>query len=283
VEDRVIFDSHTHVMSRDEVRYPPDLAVPEAPSDDPAGWPKRALVTAEDLSRDMVSAGVDRAVLVQGWSAYQYDNRYVIDAARADPGRFAAVCAVDPLAPGPAEVAATLAAQPEVGGLRIMAGFADSVEPLVGPGARLVWETAGEHALAVVTLVRPYQITALAATASSHRDVPVVVDHCAFVDVANDLMALDPLIDLENVSFVASTAVLRQASNASEVMRTLVDAVGAHRLMWGSIHPAVQGHDYEALVGLAREAADALTRDETALFLHDTAAALWPRRVPGGG
>ena len=43
----------------------------------------------------MDGTGIDRAVLVQAFSSYQYDNRYTADAAAAYPDRMASSCIID--------------------------------------------------------------------------------------------------------------------------------------------------------------------------------------------
>src|SRR4051812_35043937 len=93
----LVVDAHLHVWSLDAARYPfaPDAPyVPEIPGD------------TEMLLRLMARSGVDRAVIIQP-SCYGYDHRYVTETVRAHPGRFAAACLVDPLAPdAPQQLAA---------------------------------------------------------------------------------------------------------------------------------------------------------------------------------
>jgi predicted TIM-barrel fold metal-dependent hydrolase len=54
---------------------------------------------AEEFLNLMDAAKVDRAILVQAFGAYKYDNSYVADAAARYPDRFVAVCIVDAVAP----------------------------------------------------------------------------------------------------------------------------------------------------------------------------------------
>jgi predicted TIM-barrel fold metal-dependent hydrolase len=70
----MIIDTHVHIVAPDQQRYPRKLA-PDS------GW-------VLDMSGDtmlglMNQAGIDRAMLVQAYTAYEYDNDYVADIGRA--------------------------------------------------------------------------------------------------------------------------------------------------------------------------------------------------------
>ena len=74
----MIVDTHVHVISNDQSKYP------------------RRAHTAEwvtDTSGEMLlslnrEAGIDKNVLVQGYGAYDYDNSYAADWVRAHPNKF---------------------------------------------------------------------------------------------------------------------------------------------------------------------------------------------------
>src|SRR3954471_18915485 len=88
-------DTQAHVVSADTDTYPLD-----PPHTDPMGtaqsrWFDAPALAAEDLLARMDDTGIDRAVLVQAYSAYQYDNRYTVDAAAAHPDRLASSCIID--------------------------------------------------------------------------------------------------------------------------------------------------------------------------------------------
>src|SRR5271157_2212992 len=88
-------ESHCHIMSDDQRKYPRDTG----PT--PAAWVRD--LTGEEFLKLMDGAGVDRAILVQAFGAYRYDNSYVADVAARYPDRFVAVCIVDALASDAAE------------------------------------------------------------------------------------------------------------------------------------------------------------------------------------
>src|SRR6202051_4571206 len=86
----MMIESHCHIMSDDQRKYPRDMGP------NPAAWVRD--LPAEEFLNLMDGAGVDRAILVQAFGAYKYDNNYVADAAARYPDRFVAVCIVDSVA-----------------------------------------------------------------------------------------------------------------------------------------------------------------------------------------
>src|SRR3954471_7893238 len=88
-------DTQAHVVSADLDTYPLD-----PPQMDPMGtaqsrWFDAPALAVEDLLARMDDTGIDRAVLVQAFSSYQYDNRYTADAGATDPDRLASSCIID--------------------------------------------------------------------------------------------------------------------------------------------------------------------------------------------
>src|SRR5262249_17777042 len=94
----MIVDSHVHVISPDEERYPlcpAGIAQGTGAERRPAAWYREVPVSAERFLELMAASGVERAVLVQAMGAYSYDNRYAVDSAARYPDRFSSVCSVD--------------------------------------------------------------------------------------------------------------------------------------------------------------------------------------------
>jgi L-fuconolactonase len=84
----MIIDTHVHIVAPDQQRYPRKLAPNN--SDWVIDMPGEAML---ELMR---KAGIDRAILVQAHSAYEFDNSYVADVAIVYPERFVSVCIIDP-------------------------------------------------------------------------------------------------------------------------------------------------------------------------------------------
>jgi len=84
----MIVDAHVHIWKQD-LGFPNPAATFMSPTSD---------IPLELLGRYMDEHGVGRAVLVQPMYPGE-DNSLIADAARAEPGRYAAVCVVDPRLP----------------------------------------------------------------------------------------------------------------------------------------------------------------------------------------
>ena len=85
----MIVDTHVHVVSDDQQKYPRNVT-PGAPSE----WVQD--MNAEKLLSLNAQAGIDKTVLVQAYTAYKYDNSFAADCAAKYPDRFTSVCILDP-------------------------------------------------------------------------------------------------------------------------------------------------------------------------------------------
>jgi L-fuconolactonase len=74
----MIVDTHLHAVSADQGNYPRQVT-PGTPGE----WVRN--MSAEMLL-SLNEAGIDKTVLVQAYSAYQYDNSYTADCAVRYPG-----------------------------------------------------------------------------------------------------------------------------------------------------------------------------------------------------
>jgi len=279
-----VVDSHAHVVSLDERLYP------LSPSGIGGRWFRETPVPLEVLAGLMAEAGVERAVLVQAVGPYGYDNSYILDAARTDPARFTAVCALDPRsATAPGESLRRLVGEGGLlGGVRMFA---------IGPGLRPddawfddalaspVWEAAGELGLAVVMTVLPSQLDEVGRMAGRFPEVAVALDHCGFVDFRSGppYPAARRLLDLApfgNVHLKVTSHVLEGAAGGAEgagaLVERLCEAFGPSRLLWGSDFSQTHNGPYADLVALGRRACTGLAHDDRPLFLKENAMRLWP-------
>ena len=83
----MIIDCHAHIYSPDEKRYPPK----NQPLRVPGG--KGSISDLREISR---AHGVTAVRAVHTVSFYGYDNRYLCDAAKANPDWVSGVCTLDP-------------------------------------------------------------------------------------------------------------------------------------------------------------------------------------------
>src|ERR1700684_3663943 len=91
----MMVESQCHIMAEAQAKYP------RAHGPNPPAWVRD--LSGEDFLRLIIEAGVERAILVQAFGAYRYDNNYVADAAARFPDRFVAVGIVDVVAPDAAD------------------------------------------------------------------------------------------------------------------------------------------------------------------------------------
>ncbi len=274
----MIVDTHTHVVAGDANRYP----LRPMPLD-VGEWFREAPVTAEQLLAEMDTAGVDRGVLVQAYSAYGSDNAYVVDAARAHARRCVGVCIVDVDADAPSTLRA-LAAE-GVGGVRLFAIGNPTLPRLDATEAMPVLETAVELGLQVIVTILPSQLAELRRVLDRFPDVPITLDHCGFPNLLGgppfpEARPLFELAEFSNLHLKVSSHLLETAElvgDPRDLVDRLVAAFGADRLMWGSDFPQTHDRPYPALVELGRHACSRLPGDEQRAFLGDNALRLWPQ------
>jgi L-fuconolactonase len=261
-------DTHVHVVSDDEVRYPLQ------PSDVTGPWYREHPCSIEALLEKMDDAEVDAALLVQAVSAYQFDNRYTLDSARRFPQRCSAVVCTDLSGEGPDANLRGDAAD----GARGVRWWGIGGAALGKP--RSVWDAAAALGLPVVVTIMTDQLEELAATVPTLPSVPIALDHCGFVDWAGGVPpALSALKEYSNVHLKVSTIVLDQMAQHGDPrdgVAALADSFGASRLMWGSDYSQTHDRPYGELAEYARRAATKLGDDDRHALLAGTACRVWP-------
>lgn len=262
-----IVDTHVHVVADDEARYPLN------PSGVTAPWYREDPSSLERLLRLMDDAGVDAAVLVQAISAYRYDNRYTLDAARDAPRRCTPVVCADLAGTDPAAEARRLLAAGGRGFRWVAIHDGGVAEP------RAVWDVVTAAAVPAVVTILAEHLPALAA-ALEHLRLPIALDHCGFADLTQGVPPeLGDLARFPNLHLKVSTIALDAAGAGGDVrdlLPELVDRFGADRLMWGSDYSQTHDRPYADLVEHARHAASKLGDADRGWFLGATARRLWP-------
>jgi L-fuconolactonase len=277
----VIVDAHVHVVAEDKARYP------LRPTGISLDWFRDTPVTVEGLLQRMTAAGVDRAVLVQPMTAYGFDNRYVIDAARTYPDRLTSVVIID-TADDPARRLRAMVNE-GVTGVRLFAIGNPTLTRLDSPGALAVWEVAAELDLRVVVTILSHQLPELRAMLERFPDTRVALDHCGFPDVSGgspyaEAGDLFELATLPNLNLKVSCHLLEQAQatgDPRDLVEQLAAEFGADRLLWGSDYPQTHDRSYAALVGMGRAVCTRLSPTDQRRFLGENALRLWPEL--GGG
>ena len=231
-----IVDTHAHLYHADEVTYP----MKEDPSRPPAGTG-----SIGHLRRDSQAAGVDRVVMVQTGSAYQWDNRMVADAAAANRDWTTAVCNLDPAAPDSVDELERLVEDCNVKGLRL--------EPAQGTGAYYqegsvrLFKAVQRLGAVVCAHVGVTLLGELARLLVEFPEVPVVLDHCAYPKVGQGIEEETVRRVCELSSFSKLRLKLTFGVTASEeefpfrdtqpLLRHFIQVYGPDRCMWGSDFP----------------------------------------------
>jgi L-fuconolactonase len=274
-----IVDTHVHVVAADQDRYPLHPAAAEHE------WLREPPVTAERYLSLMGDAGVEAAVLVQAFSAYGTDNRYVVDAAADHRDQCTSVVIVAGDDDGAAELR-RLVAEHGVSGVRFFAIGTPSLARLDDAETLPVWEVAAELGLVVVATILPTGLRELDVMLDRFPDLPVALDHCGFPDLRdgppyNRADALFALADRRNLHLKVSCYILERlvedGGDPGDLVGRLAVVFGADRLLWGSDFPQTHDRPYAALVELGRRACAGLDADDQRRFLGENALRLWPQ------
>ncbi len=267
-------DAHSHIWTRDIKKYPlakgaslSDLAPPS--------------FTTEELLATMAAENVDRCVLIAHNVFYGFDNRYMIDAAHAHPGKFRIVGMVDDALPHPDVQMKRLLTQ-GVTGFRIVP-WRRGEQWLSNTGMQAMWKCAAATRQAICCLINPENLPEVDQNCARYPDTPVVIDHFARIGIDGTFHE-DDLKNLCNLARHKHTSVKISAYYALgqkkpphlellPVIKRLYESFGAERLMWASDSPyqLVGDNNYGASIALVRDQIDFVTAEERAWLLGGTA------------
>lgn len=271
-------DAHVHVWTDDFERYP--LA---------AGFTKDGIkpqrFTPADLLAHSKPLGVERVVLIQ-MNFYGYDNSYMLDCMRQYPGVFSGIAQVDEHGADPAAEMRRLK-KLGVRGVRIFPDRRKSCGWLDVFGMQVMWRTAAEERMAMCPLIGAEELPAIDRMCRVYPDTRVVIDHFARIGVdgqfhAADIQNLCSLAKYKNVyvklsAFYALGAKRAPYTDIVPMIRRLVEAFGARRLMWATDCPfQVQPpHTYAASLELIRDRLDFVSNTDRQWLLNRTAESVF--------
>jgi L-fuconolactonase len=274
----MIIDTHVHIVAPDQDRYPRKLAL---------GTSDWVIDMAGDTMLELMSqAGIDRAVLVQAHSAYEYDNNYVADIAAMYPERVISICIVDPARCDAAEQLSYWVKERRVCGLRLFPAAEREPQWLDDPSTFPLWERAGQLDIPVCVCLRFRQLARLRTVIERFPQVRVALDHLGAPRLEDgppyyQAAQLFALVSLPNVYLKFSSINLYAAARGNSTPRAffgrLLDVFGAQRIMWGSNFPNTYDRSLKEQSALAmRELSFVPTPDRQWLFAG-TAKSLWPK------
>jgi L-fuconolactonase len=273
----MLVETHCHVVAPDQQRYPRRLAQGFL-----GGWVRD--LSTEDLLTLMDEAGIDRAVLVQAYGAYEADNSYVADSVARYPDRCAGVFAIDPQLSAAPERIAYWTRERSLHGARLVTLGRPELT-LDAPRLVPVWEQIGALQIPLCILTQFRQLTLLPALLERFPNVTVALDHMGTPKLSGGppYAEVQPLFDLARfpncylkLSTVSIDAAMAGRSTSAEFFRRLVDHFGARRLIWGSNFPATYDRTLKQQVELARDQLSFLPAEDQRWIFGETALSLWP-------
>ncbi len=229
-----IVDTHAHIYSPDEERYPPI----EKPLRPPGG--KGSL---EDLHAESRENGVNAACIIQTSTFYRFDNRYICDSAKAAPDWTAGVCTLDPddrHSPGVLKEYA-----PEYG-VRGMRSIPAADGRLDHPGVRALWKTATDQGIVINVLIGPEKADQADRMLADFPQLQVVLDHCLNLKRGPNLdSTLEKVLHLSQrpnlhakLTFIPTgSAAGFPCADMHDACLKVIDAFGPERCVWGSDFP----------------------------------------------
>lgn len=229
-----VIDTHAHIYSPDEKRYPP-IANPRRPLG--------AKGPLEDLRAETRRLGVAAVCAVQVSTFYGFDNRYILDSSKANPDWVAGVCTLDPDNP---QSPSLLAEYVRDYGIRGMRSIPARDGRLDHPGVKALWQAALEAKIVINALIGPDKADQAGRMLQEFPQLTVVLDHCMSPKIGPDLEAtLEKVTRLAQhknlhakVTFVPTGS---QSGFPCEDMHPavlkVIYAYGPERCVWGSNFP----------------------------------------------
>lgn len=268
-------DAHSHIWTRDVARYPlaagqtvDDLAPPS--------------FTAEELLELARPLGVGRVVLIQHKPYHGLDNSYITDTIANYPGVFSAVACIDAEGPHPEDDMLRLKSQ-GARGFRILASEGGAPRWKDSRGMQTMWRTAAEQALAICPLINPDELPLVDEMCREFPQTTVVIDHFARIGIDGTIRQADvdalaalaryPHVHVKISAYYALGHKHPPHTELIPMIRALLRAYGAERLMWASDSPyQIQPpNTYVDSLALIRERMPGLTAADREWLLRKTA------------
>jgi predicted TIM-barrel fold metal-dependent hydrolase len=292
-----LYDSHTHFVSGDQVKYPLRKDLPPLPHErEMRELQIQNPTTAQRVFGLWDANGVEAGVAVQYRSTYNMDNSYVVDTSVAHANRVSGIVILDPSDEATPGTLRKWVKENRIAGIRTIGGKnpAGEYPALESAAAQRTWAVANELGLVVVIMTTPvYKADAgalerIGALASRYPNIRIVLDHLGWPDIESGAAGSGftpahlALRSRPNVYFKFTTLNLQTLDKAkvpaADFVRAAVDTYGADRLMWGSDFGNTK-REYADLVKAAVESTAKLTLPEQRQMLRETARGV---HTPGG-
>lgn len=267
----LLIDSHVHIWKQDP-RFP-FAAGAKVPDGD---------FSAERLLELMAANSVSRTVLIQVLH-YKWDNSYLADVLKRYPGKFQAVCRVNPESPTASDDLSRLTDQ-GFRGVRLSPAAGPEGDWIRGALMDPLWSRCETLNIPMTILAPVTRMPDLLPLIERHPELTVVIDHMADspLDQPEKLKMLLALAHFPRVFVKISHAwsLSKQPypypDSMSQIKR-LRDAFTAERLMWGTDWPvSLKELTYPKAVQLYRDHLEWMTTQEREMVLSKTVQKVWP-------
>jgi L-fuconolactonase len=272
----MIIDTHCHVVSGNKEKYP------QQPN--PPAWP---LTTVETMLSMMDESGIGKALLVQTYFTYKYDNRYMAESALAHSNRLLAVAILDPVAPDTPDTLSQLVEKHGVRGLRMMNDTGHMPVTMDDPKNFPVWERAEKLGIPLCLAALLPDVARAAVPLERFPNVKVCLDHIWGLKLADSprYESLKPVLDLARypnahikIAPNNSFAIAEAGGSHEAFYNLLLEHFGSQRILWGSNYPA-HSKPYGGLksrTDLARKEFAYLSPADRDAIMGGNALRLWP-------
>ncbi|HYL34552.1 MAG TPA: amidohydrolase family protein [Bryobacteraceae bacterium] len=230
----LILDTHAHIYSEDESRYPPGPKPYRPPG---------TSGSVANLKRVTQASGVAGVCIVQATTFYSWDNRFICDTAAKNPRWTAGVCTLDPDDPHSPGLIRHFA---QKYGIRALRSYPAKDKKLDNPGVAALWKACGDAGITVNVLCNRDNTDAFARMLEKFSRQPVVIDHCLNLKAGPDqnaiLASMLRLAKYPNahakLSFLATgSAEDYPFRDMHEPCKQIIRAYTPARCIWGSDFP----------------------------------------------
>ena len=279
----LIVDAHPHIYSPDSAKYP-TIDVPWEPGEPAA---------VANLNRRMDDAGVGRAVFIQTGTFYAFDNRYVMDSAKANATWACGVVTLSPDDPSHLDVLEEGVRKFSVRGMR---GIPDRISRISSPNVYRLWTKARDLGIPVNCMVMDDldRVPEIEKVAGDLPDLRIVLDHCFLMNTRHNLeptlAALKRLSARPNIYAKLTCGThgsyrVYPHTDMHGPLKQVIEWFTPNRCVWGSNFPNAlwsKGSSYKQNLTLFTEELG-LSRAEQTGVLSTTALKLWfPRDASPG-
>jgi predicted TIM-barrel fold metal-dependent hydrolase len=230
----LIVDTHTHIYSEDEARYPP-IATPLRPPRD-AG-------SVANLERVTKANGIAAVCVVQPSTFYGWDNRFICDTAVKTRRWTAGVCTIDPVDP---HAAGLIQHYVNKFGIRALRSVPARDRRIDSPAVVALWRACVQSGTVVNVLCDRDNTDALAHMLETFSRHSVVIDHCLNLKagpeqdaIVGDMLRLAKYSNAHaKLTFLGIGSAERYPfRDMQEPCRKIIAAYTPDRCVWGSDFP----------------------------------------------